>query len=283
MTLTRLAVALTATALALGVVVTTGVATAGGPVTRRRLTAFAVRQELHITPGNGGLVIRYVTTTRRWRAVGLLTGIVLSAAWTLRQGELRIDFLAAFAGWFVGAVVAEWRVTAAEPGVQRTARLAPRLAKHYLGVVARFAPLLTLALALFIGTLDLVASQRADADRPVTVGWLVLAVVGFAVPAVVSRRVLARPQPAGLPDDVVAADDAVRRRSLHVLAGCSMALVAYPTAGLITVLDRVSDSTSVGLLTFLVVLPAVLGGWLVARTPARLQPPRLAAREPAAP
>lgn len=43
------------------------------PVPRERVARFARRQGLAITPDNGAAVIRYLATTRRWRA-GCLVG-----------------------------------------------------------------------------------------------------------------------------------------------------------------------------------------------------------------
>lgn len=170
---------------------------ATGPVPRHRLLAFAVRQELTITPDNGDLVIRYLATTRRWRTAGLMTGVACAALWALRDGEVRFDALSAFAGWFVG-------------------------------------------------------------------------VAALAVPAVVGRHVLERRQPADLAPDVLAADDAVRRRSLHVLAGSALALVAWPSATLVQQVP--APDTAAFVLVATVVVGSVVGGWLIARTPYRLQP-----------
>ncbi|MFD0891955.1 hypothetical protein ACFQ08_46005, partial [Streptosporangium algeriense] len=41
-----------------------------GPVHRQRITAFARRQALEITPGAEPVVRRHLRTTRMWRAAG---------------------------------------------------------------------------------------------------------------------------------------------------------------------------------------------------------------------
>ena len=244
---------------------------ATGPVPRHRLLAFAVRQELTITPDNGDLVIRYLATTRRWRTAGLMTGVACAALWALRDGEVRFDALSAFAGWFVGAVVAEWRVATAGRPDRPSARLAPRLLRDHVGPVGRWSPVAGLAVAAALGAWALAdAAAGGDADVPRVLGLLVLAVAALAVPAVVGRHVLERRQPADLAPDVLAADDAVRRRSLHVLAGSALALVAWPSATLVQQVP--APDTAAFVLVATVVVGSVVGGWLIARTPYRLQP-----------
>src|SRR5436190_15376687 len=49
-----------------------------GPVARHRVALFARRQRLIITVANGEQVIRYLATTRRWRAAGIGGGLVIS-------------------------------------------------------------------------------------------------------------------------------------------------------------------------------------------------------------
>src|SRR5688500_8851547 len=83
---------------------------AGGPVSRTRVEPFARRQRLTITAANGDHVIRYLATARRWRAAGATAGILASVTAALPQGQLRVDFFLLFAGWFLGALVAEFRV-----------------------------------------------------------------------------------------------------------------------------------------------------------------------------
>lgn len=245
---------------------------AAGPVPRHRVFLFAQRQDLVITPDNGALVIRYLATTRRWRTAGLTTGIAAAAGWALRDGEVRFDALSAFAGWFVGAVVAEWRVaTAGPPDRHPAARLAPRLLRDHVGPVGRWSPVAGLSVAVVLGAWALAdAATGGDVDVLRVLGLLVLAVAALGVPAVVGRHVLERRQPADLAPDVLAADDAVRRRSLHVLAGCALALVAWPSATMVAQVPLPDAPAS--LLALMVVLPSVAGGWVVARTPYRLQP-----------
>lgn len=198
-----------------------------GRVSRHRLRAFARRHRLTVTVDNGDRVIRYLATTRRWRTTGLVVGLLVSVGWALSQGGVQVNFLALFAGWFVGALVAEVRLARTSFGPRRVASLASRSPGLYL---PRTAWWLVPALAVASVAAAVYAWVRAGVPEP-TVGLLAGAAVAIAV--VVNRvqaRVVGRAQPAEAPD-VVAADDAIRSRSLHVLTGGGATLVVYCLLG----------------------------------------------------
>jgi hypothetical protein len=159
-----------------------------GPVSRPRLERFADRHGLTVTAGNGGQIIAYLAITRRWRAAGLTAGATAYTLIGLTEQRLGLSVLHMLAGWFVGALIAEVRVAAIKADKPK-ARLVRRTADRYLPT----SPLWRL------GTL---------AVWPVVV-W-----------------VLRRPQPAAEPD-VLAADDAIRSRSLHVLVASAVTLLLY--------------------------------------------------------
>src|SRR5262245_51696373 len=108
---------------------------AQAPVAPRRLAGFAHRQRLVITPGNGNHVIAYLAATRRWRAFGLAGGIVASLLSSLPA--LTVSSLPLFAGWFVGALLAEFRVLTPRSGPRRAALVSPRRMASYLSGPAR--------------------------------------------------------------------------------------------------------------------------------------------------
>jgi hypothetical protein len=201
-----------------------------GPVTRGRLTAFARRHGLFVTAGNGSLVIRYLATTRRWRATGLLAGLIVSIAWALREGGVRIDFLTLFAGWFVGALVAEFRLAASPSGPRRAAWISPRVPGSYLPRGAWALVPIAAGISLVVGAVTLLAVLRGHRVSPLAGALCVIAVAVASLVFVVQRSVLHRPQPAESPD-VIAADDAIRSRSLHVLAGGGVSIVLYCVLG----------------------------------------------------
>ena len=211
---------------------------------------------------NGNQVIRYLATTRRWRTVGLVVGLLASVGWALSQGAVRVDFLTLFAGWFVGALVAEIRLARTSFGPRRAASLTARVPVMYL---PRLAWWLVPALAVASVALAGYASVRAGAPDPTV--WLLggAAVVIAVVVNRVQARVLRRPQPVEAPD-VVAADDAIRSRSLHVLTGGGATLVLYCVLGQLVVAADLAGDAAAGLrglatLGFFVV-PVV--GWAMA-------------------
>jgi hypothetical protein len=105
----------------------------------------------------------------------------------------------------------------------------------------------------------------AQPDRRVgSVGGTVVAPAVAAVVWAVRRQVLARPQPV-LPPDQLAADDAIRSRSLHVLSGSGAALVGYAVLGQLFALWPEGPAAGHAY-PLLGILPLVvpLLGWLVA-------------------
>ena len=212
----------------IGVLVLVILVIAGGVGSvRLRVERFARKQSLPITVGNGDIVIRYLAVTRRWRRSGLLVGLALTLGYSLTHVGLHIDFLALFVGWFIGAVIAEWRISTAASGSRRVASLAPRRLASYLPPTAWVAPAFVFVVAAVVGLVGLVAlaSSRHRVPAALIVSLAAVVLVA-AVIRVVVRHVLSRPQPQGAPD-VLAADDAIRSRSLRVLAGSSLALGGY--------------------------------------------------------
>jgi hypothetical protein len=198
-----------------------------GRVSRTRLRAFAKRHRLTITVDNGNRVIRYLAMTRRWRTTGLVAGLLGSVGWAWWQGGFRLTFLPLFAGWFVGALVAEIRLARTSFGPRRVASLEARSPGLYL---PRTAWWLVPALAVASVAGAVYAWARTGVWEPTV--WL-LAGVAVAIAVVVNRvqaRVVGRPQPAEAAD-MVAADDAIRSRSLHVLTGGGATLVVYCVLG----------------------------------------------------
>lgn len=192
------------------------VAMGANGVDRARVARFAQRQELPITVHNGQQVLGYLATTRRWRAFGLAAGLVLSVAWFLPH--ITVHSLYLFAGWFVGALIAEFRVARLPHGPTPAALVTPRKLADYVSTPARLILPIATALCLIVGafTMDLL--------------WTVTGVAIALVVWLIQRHVLRRPQPLSEPDRM-RADDAIRSRSLHVLAGGGATLVLYCVIG----------------------------------------------------
>jgi hypothetical protein len=192
------------------------------PVSVERLARFARRHAVTLTDENRHLAVRYLATTRRWRTAGVVISIVISSAYTWwHTRTMEWSALGMFAGWFVGAVVAEWRLTLPAAGERRVASLVPRRLRDYLGPWALWTPVGLWALILAVALWGLAGGL----EWPLV--WGPLALLGSgAVIVMVGRHVLTRAQPAGAPD-LVAVDDALRSRSLHVLAGSAVAIGGY--------------------------------------------------------
>jgi hypothetical protein len=194
-------------------------------VSRVRLERFARRQRLDVSAANGDQIIRYLATTRRWRTAGLGLGFLATVAWSLPQPAESINSIALFAGWFLGALVAEVRVAHLTHGARRAASLQPRRPAAYLSrpgwALVPGAAVLAVAVAVLTVCLAAFAGARPDGWAA---GWLGAALATAATVRAIQTHVLRRPQPLVAPD-LLAADDAIRSRSLHVLAGGGTALV----------------------------------------------------------
>lgn len=240
-----------------------------GSVSRVRVERFARRQGLVITPGNGNLVIAYLGITRRWRVLGLGAGVLLTAAWSLRDSQITVNALTAFAGWFIGGLVAEYRIASIEPSARRAASLEPRLLRRQIGTAARVLLLILVAVTVIgAGGCLLAATDGRDVDGPQVFGYLAAAVLTLGLPVLVGRHVLSRPRPLAVTFDRQRADDALRDRSLHVLAGCAIALTAFPAANLALQLGHALAGTDaqgpVRALGLVLELAGPIGGWVVA-------------------
>ncbi len=263
-----------------------GIATA--PVSIDRLERFARRQRLHVTATNGVLVVRSLTITRRWRSLGLAVGVILGMMWALRDARLTLNFSTAFIGWFVGAVIAEWRLAglAAADG-PRSASLTRRTLSSYLQPASAAVLLVVCAglVVTFLAVLVRSAGTHAEVLGDAVL-WIVVAAGGLTAVALTLRRVVARPQATTDPE-LRAADDALRARSTNVLVGSAIVAAGFPAAHLLILMgvagppDRLDTWAGFGLLALLLTL---VTGWLVAirsspaRTPTAL--PRQVATTP---
>jgi hypothetical protein len=206
-------------------------AVGNAPVARARLATFARRHDLTVTATNGTLVIRYLATTRRWRAAGLTAGFLASVAWALPQQRIHVNFLGLFAGWFLGALVAEARVAHLAGGPRRAASLMPRRAADYRSALVSMLLPASVTASATVAVVAAIAGWTAAAGF-----WFAAALTVLCGVILIQQRVLRRPQPLAPPDQL-AADDAIRSRSLHVLAAGGSTLVWYCVVGQLTALQ----------------------------------------------
>lgn len=185
--------------------------------------------------------------------------------------QARLD-LAAFAGWFTGAVIAEWRIdTLHRTGTSRAASPQPRRLRDYLNGWWLAIPLAVWTALAGLEVVGLVRLLRGSVHQ--TRAFAAISVVALAcglVLVVVARRVVGRPQPA-VNDDVLAADNALRRHSLRVLFGAAIAFSGYLGYAIaMAVTQGLSENTTahgLAALVGLVVLPII--GLLYAVAPRR--------------
>jgi hypothetical protein len=241
---------------------------ASGPVSRKRVERFARRQRLDVTATNGDQIIRYLATTRRWRVAGV--AVVYSLAITVEVLTYQVDrnvvLATLFAGWFTGTLVAEIRVAHLARGARPAASLQPRRPRSYLSRPAWALVPVAAGIAVAVAAATVVARtlHRADPDWSAVV-WPVVALATAGVVRAIQRAVLHRPQPPAAPD-ALAADDAIRSRSLHVLAGGGTALVLLCVTAQLDAMHAV-DGGSVQVWRAVGVGLAAFLGWRVASAP----------------
>jgi hypothetical protein len=134
----------------------------------------------------------------------------------LQHDRVGVNIVYLLTGWFLGALAAEVRAVGLLPG-RRAASLAPRTLDRYVSPPARYALPGSVIAFLAVGAV-------AGPHRALVPAALVL-LVSLAVWLIV-RHVLRRSQPLA-DSDMLAADDAIRSRSLHGLTAAAATLVLY--------------------------------------------------------
>ncbi|GAA3070120.1 hypothetical protein [Streptosporangium carneum] len=269
-------------------------------MSRVRLERFAALQHLTVTVENGPPVIGYLRTTRRWRAAGFLAGLIAYLALNVLRGGMGvgIGFACPFIGWYVGAMVAETRIScpahrnedaprpagplSAPPRPPRTAgpltaatrssRTAGRLSVP-LSPLARFLSVTAMAFGVLV-PLYAVAPSGGGTD-----GTFGLARIGMLLAAAVTllsgllQRRIATVTVSERFSETVAAELAMRSRSLHVLSAGAPVFLAAAVGQAMTGADGIPASLTV---TPFGLLFLVLAGvaWYTATRPLRLLPTR---------
>jgi len=244
-------------------------------VTRRRVERLALREGLQITVDNGPLVIGYLATTRRWRGCGLLAVPVVATVSRLvsdRSGG-SVNVAVAFSGWFVGAVIAEWRFAGPRGDGARRASLERRTVADHL---ERWLQIFVAGVSAAAAALTLSLFVAAIAERPSVVPQLggdvvVLALSALLIVAALGR-VVRRPRPETA-RDVRAADDALRHRAVQVLAGSWLAMSAFVAVSAVAQARThhlwFGDGMATGLVTVALLAAGPLAGVAVAVRPRR--------------
>jgi hypothetical protein len=206
--------------LAVGVVLV-GARVAAAPVSGGRVAAFARRHRIELA-ANESQVVAYLSHTRRWRTAGAVGACLVVLASGLRQERVAVEFFPVLAGWFLGAVIAEFRFPA-------TAGLGLKGRDAVPGWLPRV-PQILAAAALAVTVLVL-ALHRADGR---VLGWFAGALACAAAMAAVDRHVSRRPM-----------GGAVAAHGLGAITGAGCALVVWCLANEVSVLgDRFFDSAA---------------------------------------
>lgn len=197
------------------------------PVDRYEIGEVSAASDLAITAGNIGIVADAVARTRLWRTLGVLAALVGMLAYAVLswRSSQSVDvsltvLLWGLVGYWAGSVVAELATARSMVGEgPRSASLTPREMGQYVGSWAAAWPP---RLGVLGAVSSIVALALGARDWWIWAAGLGAVVVAL-VTRVVSRYVLDRSQPV-LAEDVAAADDAVRSRSLHALGGTAVGI-----------------------------------------------------------
>jgi hypothetical protein len=254
----------------------------GARVPEPESIGWANRHGLVLTTTSEPFVATYLTSGRRLRRVCGFGGLVVAMSVTAATGiDLHVPGLVwILAGYLVGCFWAEVALTRLPSGSRRTASLVPRRVRDHLPrrmVIAQVVfPIVSALLA--VAATALVRDHRLAAQPVFTTGSfdvrttaavLRAGVVGSAVLSVATmtgvwllqRHLIGRPRPV-VADDLLAADDAMRISSTHLLSGTGLCIVSLLVATQLTCIGlaahgRWSALAAIG------TLAALLAAWYV--------------------
>ncbi len=205
---------------------------------------------LVLTAASQPFVAAYLTTGRQLRRVCGIGGLVVAASVTAATGiDLHVPGLVwILVGYLVGCFWAEVALTRLPTGTQRTASLAPRRVREHLPrrmvaaqVVfpAASAVLAVVAIALLddhhlatqpvLTTTSFDVTTTAAVVRAGVVGSGILSVLAMSGVWLLQRHLIRRPRPV-VAADLLAADDAMRISSTHLLSGSGLCIVSLLVA-----------------------------------------------------
>lgn len=183
---------------------------------------------LTLTTANRPLVWWYLRNARVLRTWGVLAALVLPQLAVFALGYQAGDgldswWVVIFAGHLAGALYAEVALRRPTPTSRRVASLERREVGQYLPMRLRVAPILVTAMVLVAAAVAWSAGLDSSDARETLVAGAAAVVVTLAIMAA-QRWVVRRPQPFAAAD-LVAADDAIRSQSVHMLAGSGTAVL----------------------------------------------------------
>jgi hypothetical protein len=205
---------------------------------------------LVLTASSQPFVAAYLATGRQLRRVCGFGGLVVAASVTAATGiDLHVPGLVwILVGYLVGCFWAEVALTRLPTGTQRTASLVPRRVRDHLPRRMVTAQVVFPAVSFVLAVVAVVLlDDHHSATQPVlttasfnvttTAAVLRAGVVGSAVLSVAAmsgvwalqRHLIRRPRPVVAPD-LLAADDAMRISSTHLLSGSGLCIVSLLVA-----------------------------------------------------
>lgn len=198
-----------------------------------RTIGWARAHGLAVTPGNAALVVWWVRLSGVLRVVGGVSGLVLGSlvddAFAVHTSEGAGFWTWIVLGWVAGGAWA-WEVVSRQ-GADPTpaASLVPRQVADYVPTVLRLGPWAAAAITATIAASGRWLGPAEVEGQPLPAGpelWaLGGAAAGLALAAhVVLARVIARRQRSVDPE-IVAADDAIRATTTHLVAGGTTAAI----------------------------------------------------------
>lgn len=225
-----------------------------------RADGWAAERHLTLDSQNRAMVVWYLRSSRALRILGALAGFVLTTLARLAASDHGSDpggwaWMGAVAGYLAGVVYAE--VTLRRPPGHR-ASVRPRQLRGYLSPWAARAQRRTAAMAgLFAMAALLVPAREPGTSLPPS--GVVLALVALVAGGVeaIQRWLVRRPQPV-VSTSLREADDAIRRQSVHSIAGAAIGLHWLLTSLAMVVLAN----SDVQLLRWTMWAPALAAFWI---------------------
>ena len=200
---------------------------------------WAAAHGVALVDANRDFVERYVSEGHRLRLVCGFGGALAIGALGRGLGiSVPVEgWVWLMVGYLGGVVWSEAWLTRLPAGTQRRASLTPRRVRDYLAGRLRIAQIVVPLVATGLGIAAVILPGALPADPlsdPLTtspdglrIAALVIGVTAGAVSlgvAWLQRTIVTKPQPDGDPD-VLAADDAVRASSVHLLSGTGLGIV----------------------------------------------------------
>lgn len=218
------------------------------------LVAWANAHGVEVTPGNTEFLAAYVHEGHRLRLICGLGALGVAPAVTAATGfDARLPGLTwLLVGYLVGCVWGAAWLTRLPAGTERRASLQTRQLADYLAGRLRGAqvalPVVAVGLVAAVALLHepsnsvrrhdgITLTMPGDAVRTSVVLGILVPVV-MAIVWALQRHIVAKPQPV-TSSDLLAADDAVRSSSVHLLSGTGIAISLIFIAGQLFALGSV--------------------------------------------